>query len=293
MKKYIKNFLKRIITSEIIRKIFNKFIFRDILFHESIENNNFFDFSSIDKKIIDELFAKTSLYWRDEGSQKCEMYYSVLTDDKYKKILSENEIKKFLLSGNSNISDALNYVKRFSKSNKKINSVLDFGCGVGRLSYNLPSSIKEIWCCDFSKSHLNEAKKNLSKKFKNNNLNFKYLSGINSIKDLPKQDLIYSFITLQHNTPPVMDYMINQLLQLLNNDGIAILHIPLVIVNYQFNHSEYLKSKKSGKSIEMHLLPRSNLYKSAIENNCELVFSECKGGCGGKTYSENVIFRKT
>ena len=89
-----------------------------------------------------------------------------------------------------------------------------------------------------------------------------------------------------------MDYMINQLLQLLNNDGIAILHIPLVIVNYQFNHSEYLKSKKSGKSIEMHLLPRSNLYKSALDNNCELVFSECKGGCGGKTYSEYVIFRK-
>ena len=50
------------------------------------------------------------------------------------KKLSENEIKNFLLSGNSNISDALSYVKRFSKSNKKINSVLDFGCGVGRLS---------------------------------------------------------------------------------------------------------------------------------------------------------------
>ena len=163
---------------------------------------------------------------------------------------------------------------------------------MGRLSYNLPNFIKEIWCCDFSKSHLNEAKKNLSKKFKNNKLNFKYLSGINSIKGLPKQDLIYSFITLQHNTPPVMDYMINQLLQLLNNDGIAVLHIPLVIVNYQFNHTEYLKSEKSGKSIEMHLLPRSNLYKSAFDNNCELVFSECKGGCGGKTYSEYVIFRK-
>ena len=292
MKKYIKKSLKRIITSEIIKKIFNKFIYRDILFHGSIENNTFFDFSNINKKILDELFTKTSLYWREACSQKDEMYYSVLTNDKYKKILSENEIKNFLLSGNSFILDALNYVKRFSKSNKKINSVLDFGCGVGRLSYNLPISIKEIWCCDFSKSHLKEAKKNLSKKFKNNNLNFKYLSGIHSIKDLPKQDLIYSFITLQHNTPPVMDYMINQLLQLLNNDGIAVLHIPLVIVNYQFNHSEYLKSKKSGKSIEMHLLPRSNLYKSALDNNCELVFSECKGGCGGKTYSEYVIFRK-
>ena len=85
MKKRIKKFLKRIITSEIIRKIFNKFIYRDILFHESIENNNFFDFSNIDKKILDELFTKTSVYWRNEGSQKNEIYYSVLTKDKYKK----------------------------------------------------------------------------------------------------------------------------------------------------------------------------------------------------------------
>ena len=121
MKKHIKKSLKKIITSEIIRKIFNKFIYRDILFHGSIENNNFFDFSNINKKILDELFTKTSFYWRDAGSQKDEMYYSVLTDDKYKKNLSEYEIKNFLLSGNSNISDALNYVKRFSKSNKKAN----------------------------------------------------------------------------------------------------------------------------------------------------------------------------
>ena len=82
-----KKSLKRIITSEIIRKIINKIIYRDILFHGSMENNTFFDFSNINKKILDELFTKTSLYWREACSKKDEMYYSVLTKDKYKKTL--------------------------------------------------------------------------------------------------------------------------------------------------------------------------------------------------------------
>ncbi len=301
MKNQLKNILKKLTSNKYISNIIDKIIMRQFFYERTsrlapvirpLEDNKFFDFSNINEEILNQLFEKTSFYWRQSGTIKEEIYYSVLTEEKYRKNMSEVEIKNFLTTGKNQILESLNYVTKFSKNDKKINSVLDFGCGVGRLSYNLPLSIPEIWCCDFSKMHLKEAKSNLSKRFIDTNLNFKYLSGINCIRELPKQDLIFSFITLQHNTPPIINYIIKQLLQLLNKDGIAVLHIPIVILNYQFNFAQYFNSKTSGKELEMHMLPKANLYQCAIECNCDLVFSECKGGCGGDIYSEYIVFRK-
>ena len=289
MKFLIKRLLIKLIFNKLLKNLLiNKVINEDIF----IEGNKYFDFSKINENDLDKLFKKTSYYWRNVGSKKKDIYYSVLTHEKYRKVLSDVEKKNFLENGNEDIKDALNYAEKFSKTDRIIKSVLDFGCGVGRLSYNLPLSMPEICCCDFSKIHLEEAKANLSERFKDSKIHFKYLPDIFSICDLPKQDLIFSFLTLQHNTPPVINYLIYQLLNLLNKDGIAVLHIPLANVNYQFDFEEYLRSKKSGKLIEMHLLPRSNLYKCALDCDCELVFSECKGHCGAGIYSEYVIFRK-
>jgi hypothetical protein len=44
--------------------------------------------------------------------------------------------------------------------------------------------------------------------------------------------------------------------------------------------------------MEMHILPKANLYKIAKASNCEIVYSTCAGGCGGDLYSEIVVFKK-
>jgi hypothetical protein len=44
--------------------------------------------------------------------------------------------------------------------------------------------------------------------------------------------------------------------------------------------------------MEMHILPKANLYRLAREQSCEIVYSWCDGGCGGDIYSEIQVFRK-
>ena len=55
---------------------------------------------------------------------------------------------------------------------------------------------------------------------------------------------------------------------------------------------DYLNSEESGKSMEMHILPKANLYKLAKENNSKIVYSIAVNACGGDVYSEFVVFQK-
>ena len=175
----------------------------------------------------------------------------------------------------------------------KCKEFLDFGCGVGRIVVNLPKTIKKVNCVDFSAGHLKEATNNLEIYGKNKDYSTHLISSLNDINNLPKnQDIIYSFIVLQHNTPPVIEKIVGTLLSILSPGGIAILHIPIALNSYKFDADEYLKSKTAGQSIEMHILPKSNLFKLAKKNRSQIVYSFCDGGCAGHIYSEVIVFQK-
>jgi hypothetical protein len=106
------------------------------------------------------------------------------------------------------------------------------------------------------------------------------------------QDIIHSFIVLQHNTPPVIEKTVEFLLRCLSYGSIAILHIPIAKAFYSFDVDAYLRDEQSGKSMEMHILPKANLFRLAGKAGCRIVYSFCDGGCGGDIYSEIVVFQK-
>ena len=81
-------------------------------------------------------------------------------------------------------------------------------------------------------------------------------------------------------------------MNLLSKNGIAILHIPITIADYKFDPYEYLENSNSGKTMELHILPKSNIYKLAKNNNCKIIYSLCEGGVNGETYSEIIVFQK-
>ena len=244
---------------------------------------------------MSDLFEKTASYWRNSGSQPKNIYWSVLSSDDYHdKKLETSEIKRFLSTGTYDLDRIRRICKIVDFDFYSCKEFLDFGCGVGRVVVNLPESIKKLNCVDFSSAHLEEAIKNLKLHRKSNNNYAKYL--INSYHDLEKlpknQDIIHSFIVLQHNTPPIIEKIIGFLLNSLSSKGLAILHIPIAKNNYNFNTVDYLEDKSSGKAMEMHILPKSNLYELAKENDSKIVYSFCDGGCSGDIYSEIVVFQK-
>ena len=64
-----------------------------------LEKSKLFKFNSISEKQLSLLFEKTAFYWRNSASKTKNIYWSALTNKKYKKDLSSSEIKKFLATG--------------------------------------------------------------------------------------------------------------------------------------------------------------------------------------------------
>ena len=114
---------------------------------------------------------------------------------------------------------------------------------------------------------------------------------IYDFSNLPKVDVIVSYIVLQHNTPPVQAYIIGCLLDSLTIDGVALLHIPIHHPFYQFSTIEYLNNENSGRNMEMHIVPKENLRDIAEAHNCKIVDSYGYGGTKG-VYSEIFEFVK-
>lgn len=262
--------------------------------HESsLEEFKEFNFSGLDMDVLNALFEKTSSYWRGSASSPEEIYWSVLTNDHYRGVLSEDVITEFLSTGKGDVDRIKKICKEINFEFDACGEFLEYGCGVGRLVANLPDSIKKVNCADFSSAHLAEAEANL-RRLKPAAIGGMYK--IESIYDLCKlprnQDIVHSVIVLQHNTPPVIEKTVDSLLRLLAPGGIAILHIPIAKAFYQFDVQAYLGDKSSGQSMEMHILPKANIYGVAREAGCEIVYSCCDGGCGSDIYSEILVFRK-
>ncbi len=221
------------------------------------------------------------------------MYWSVLSNAQFLGRLPADVVQKFLASGQIDVNRIEQICAQIDYDFAQCRNLLDFGCGVGRLLVNLPASIHGIHGVDFSSAHLAEASKNAARFGKAQNVSFYPVETLVDLQTLPKgQDIIHSFIVLQHNTPPVMEKVVGDLLPLLATGGIAMLHIPIAKACYQFDVNTYLQDPRSGTTMEMHILPKANLHQLATKAHCDIVYSCCVGGCGGDLYSEIVVFRK-
>ncbi|MFN9621928.1 MAG: methyltransferase domain-containing protein [Cyanobacteriota bacterium] len=258
-----------------------------------LERFKAFDFDALDTQTLCALFERTATYWRGAGSDPKELYWSVLSHDAFRGHLSHETIQNFLASGKYDVDKMIKIFDFLGLRFDDCREYLEFGCGVGRLVVNLPSSIQTINCVDFSSAHLREAEHNIKRQGLRGNYLFHGIDSFLDLHKLPKnQDIIHSFIVLQHNTPPIIEKTIQILLGLLSVGGLAILHVPIAKASYRFDVEEYLHAQNSGQSMEMHILPKANLYKLAKKSGCNIVYSFCDGGCGGDIYSEIVVFQR-
>ena len=262
-------------------------------FDLNLEINKEFDFDQLDNSVITSLYEKTANFWRNYASEPSNIYWSVLAEIKNKKRLNTDERKLFLNRGKKDIIRIRKICDFIDYDFNNCKNFLDFGCGVGRIVVNLPSTIEKVNCVDFSLSHLKETEENLKKYSAVNNFSMFFIENFFDLEKLPKnQDIIYSYIVLQHNTPPVIEKTVEILLNLLSKGGIAILHIPLTIPGYKFNPYEYLENNNSGKTMELHILPKSNIFKLAKNNKSNILYSLCEGGINREVYSEIIVFKK-
>lgn len=219
--------------------------------------------------------------WKNLG--ETDIFWSVLTNSQYSKNnLNKNSIIEFYESGRKEciyLEKLLN-IYGYSFKNKNI---LDFGCGVGRVLKAFAEVSNNIYGMDISIPHLKIAQRFVPSG------KFYVVDNYHSLPILDNQiDIIYSLITLQHNRPRLMKQYIHLLLQLLNPNGIALLHIPYYIPNYQFNEDKY----NGNIQMEMHCISKEEVNKIIIEEKCKLLGEDPRDICGGGILNTTYVIQK-
>lgn len=224
--------------------------------------------ASASESQIREILERSETYWRSIGES--EPYWSVLTADIFKMDnIEPATIESFYQSGTFELSEAVRALERNGVNYSGAWTVLDLGCGLGRMCENFLSIFSGYIGVDISRSHLKIAKARAQQKGAGNRATFfQLLDYVSS----PRQfDFFFSVIALQHNSPPMMCWLLDKFLSSVKKGGVALFQIPCHLYDYTFNTIEYLRSPTSLTDMEMHALPQSHVISVLSRNGFRLL----------------------
>lgn len=210
------------------------------------------------------MFDDLKKVWNTYG--KNEPYWSVLTNNKYFSLSIKNNYDNFFETGKNTIKTFENILQKYNYTLKdKI--ILDFGCGVGRLTKACLNYSSNVYGMDISEEHLKIANKNVKSAKFYKVINENTLPQLNN-----KPEVIISLITLQHNSPKLIKKFLINLLKLLQDNGIALIQIPYKIDSKLINSID---------KMQMHALPINDVKKITKGCNC-IILDEIESDVGGK-----------
>jgi ubiquinone/menaquinone biosynthesis C-methylase UbiE len=137
----------------------------------------------------------TDTHWQAWGIR--DPYFAVLTNPKYRTDALTPDVKlEFFASGEKTVNFVLETCRGYFGAHFAPQRVLDFGCGVGRLSIPFAAQAREVVGMDVAESMLAEARLNCEAQHCHNVT--LALSDDTLSKATGQFDLVYSCLVLQH-----------------------------------------------------------------------------------------------
>ena len=245
---------------------------------------------AVDAGQQERLFRRVQETWHALGLEQ--PHWSVVTADAFRPERIGESLDHFYATGNDNVATLLRTLERNGIEASRIRTCLDFGCGVGRLSIALAGHFARVIAVDVSASHLALAREAIAVRGAKN-IETRLLETIEGMENLPRADLVYSLIVLQHNPPPVMAALLRGLLGRLEPGGVAVIQIPTYLpAGYRFDAAEYEAGK--GGEMEMHALPQREAFAAAREAGVDVleVMEDGWTGFGAGSRSNTLVLRK-
>ena len=209
-------------------------------------------------KELTRLFEHVASSWQELGSS--DPYYSVLTQEEFAGLPSQERIEAFFRSGPGDVERFLLALQRNELDLTGRPVCLEYGCGLGRITQALAPRFQKVIGVDISRTHLAEASKQAHER-RVDNIEWMHLESIAALDRLPPVDVIYSMIVLQHNPPPVIDRIVSTFARILKPGGIAYFQVPTYRLGYEFDLREYLDSCAGPSGIEMHVYPQHRVFQ--------------------------------
>ncbi len=169
--------------------------------------------------------SSTDKDWAQWGAK--DPYYGVVSHSEFESERIETNRDRFFASGEAFVSKIVLQAEKLFGAVNADGNALDFGCGVARLTIPLARQFKHVDGLDVSPHMLNEAKANCEA-CGIDNANFRLSNGDLNPRHWPRRyDFVNSYIVLQH-IPVRRGYLIiDSLLDLVEEQGIAMLHVSL------------------------------------------------------------------
>jgi SAM-dependent methyltransferase len=247
--------------------------------------------SEADEAALAALLARIGGAWSRLG--ETEPHWSVLTDDRFRGERLAGNLAAFIASGESSAKAVTGMLARHGVTPATHPRLVEFGCGVGRVTLPLARRFPQVTGCDISTGHLAAAREAAAE------------AGIGGIRWwqvrirslLPAEpcDIWYSHLVLQHNPPPLVRHILREAFAALAPGGVALFQVPTHIRGYRFVLADYL-ARPAEAGIEMHALPQSAIFALAAEAGLQVLEvrddSHLTTREAGRFLSHSYLFRR-
>jgi ADP-heptose:LPS heptosyltransferase/SAM-dependent methyltransferase len=222
--------------------------------------------TTCDSESLDTLLERVEDTFERYGSN--EPYWSVITAEQFLTNKIDAHMDEFYSTGRDSVAFFTAALRRNAIDLNAIHSVLELGCGVGRVTVHLADLFDRVIGVDISRPHLEIARQTADRMGKAN-IRYEHMSSLSMIDALPACDALYTVIVLQHNPPPVMRLMLERLLRRVTPGGIAFFQVPVFTPGYSYNVTRHLSQK--GNGIEQHVLPQREVFSLLSANDFDIL----------------------
>jgi SAM-dependent methyltransferase len=215
------------------------------------------------------LIERVQMAWTEMG--KTRPHHSVLSGRDYlPQNINERSLARFWASGSNEAATIAAILKRHGFHEPGSKTSVEYGCGLGRVSFALANVFRKVRGYDISPTHIAQAQRRASDT-RADNIEFHLCScDVLSEGALVPCDFFYSRIVFQHNPPPLIRLLITRSLESLRPDGIAIFQVPTYGATYSFSIREYLASDWK-PDMEMHCIPQHEVFAVIADAQCQLL----------------------
>lgn len=220
----------------------------------------------VDPATRDRLLEHVARSWNRLGES--EPYWSVMSEPQYIMERIGESREAFLDSGRENVERLLATLRRNGIELDSTWEALELGCGLGRSTRWLASLFAKVIAVDISSSHLELARRINADAPHFERIDWMQLPDPARLGAIPEFDLFFSMIVLQHNPPPIIRLMLEQVAEKLRPGGIAFFQVPTYQRGYSFEAETYLRLRADTREIEMHAFPQSEVFRIFRQRDC-------------------------
>lgn len=225
--------------------------------------------TEVDDAGLARLLAHTERVWTQLGDS--EPHWSVISAERFRQNeLDAQRSAEFYDSGRGDVHTFNAFLTRNGVAASSLHKVLEYGCGLGRVTRFLAAQFDEVEAFDISPSHLRQAEEHLRRSGLNN-VALKRVRALDDIGTSVDLDAVFCVIVLQHNPPPVIVAVLKRLLARLRSGGVAYFQVPTHATEYRFQLDHYLAHGLAANHVEMHYVPQRRIFEIARQAGCAVL----------------------